>query len=135
MPWLARAWSRVFCDEFWSSCPREGGNAFDAGSLFQAYTESGGRLPNKPLRGCEEEYETWLNRTDHEEPDDVYREYTECLPVNGTEACFEENVTEDEINYLKCYTRYMTSTTWHMGGTARLGNCNDPMAVVDNRCR
>lgn len=91
-------------------------------------------MPNKALRGCEQPHETWLGGRD---PHEVYQGYSDCMSKEGAnaESCLNQSVTDAEIEYLKCYTVYLTSTTWHMGGTARIGSCDDELAVVDNRCR
>lgn len=102
--------------------------------MFQAFYKTGGRLANTPLAGCESQFRAWLNDSD---PHDVYEKYSDCISKNGAkaESCLNESVTEAEKDYLECYTIKMTSSTWHMGGTTRLGSCDDAEAVVDNRCR
>ncbi|XP_003742566.1 uncharacterized protein LOC100907277 [Galendromus occidentalis] len=102
--------------------------------LYTAYAKDGGLLPNKALVGCQEEFDAWVGDAD---PNDIYQKYQDCISQTGAnvDSCLENSVTNEELAYQKCYIQKMTSTTWHMGGTARIGDCSDELAVVDNRCR
>jgi len=52
-------------------------------------------------------------------------------PFPGCEGA--KRVGEDA--YYKCYLQYMSGTTWHPCGTARMGRKDDPKAVLDSKLR